>query len=56
MSTIRMKISNYHTKIYIPGNIINKIIEDEDKKIALSYSIDSNAVMKPSKFVLRDKK
>ena len=37
-------------------SIINKIIEDEDKKIALSYSIDSNAVMKPSKFVLRDKK
>ena len=37
-------------------SIINKIIEDEGKKIALSYSIDSNAVMKPSKFVLRDKK
>lgn len=37
-------------------SIINKIIEDEGKKIALSYSIDSNAVMKPSKFVIRDKK
>ena len=37
-------------------SILNKIIEDEGKKIALSYSIDSNAVMKPSKFVLRDKK
>ena len=35
-------------------SILNKIIEDEDKKIALSYSIDSNAVMQPEKFVIRD--
>ena len=35
-------------------SIINKIIEDEGKKIALSYSIDSNAVMQPEKFVVRD--
>jgi c-di-GMP-related signal transduction protein len=35
-------------------SILNKIIEDEDKKIALSYSIDSNAVMQPEKFVVRD--
>tara|TARA_X000001382_G_scaffold124243_1_gene108618 strand:- start:797 stop:1066 length:270 start_codon:yes stop_codon:yes gene_type:complete len=35
-------------------SIINKIIEDEGKKIALSYSIDSNAVMLPEKFVIRD--
>jgi c-di-GMP-related signal transduction protein len=36
-------------------SILNKIIEDEGKKIALSYSIDSNAVMQPEKFLLRDK-
>ena len=35
-------------------SILNKIIEDEGKKIALSYSIDSNAVMQPEKFVIRD--
>ena len=35
-------------------SIINKIIEDEGKKIALSYSLDSNAVMQPEKFVVRD--
>jgi hypothetical protein len=35
-------------------SIVNKIIEDEGKKIALSYSIDSNAVMQPEKFVIRD--
>ena len=35
-------------------SILNKIIEDEDKKIALSYSIDSNAVMQPEEFVVRD--
>jgi hypothetical protein len=35
-------------------SIINKIIEDEGKKIALSYSIDSNAVMQPEEFVVRD--
>jgi len=35
-------------------SILNKIIEDEGKKIALSYSIDSNAVMQPEKFVVRD--
>ena len=35
-------------------SILNKIIEDEDKKIALSYSIDSNAVMQTEKFVVRD--
>jgi len=35
-------------------SILNKIIEDEDKKIALSYSLDSNAVMQPEKFVVRD--
>ena len=35
-------------------SILNKIIEDEGKKIALSYSIDSNAVMLPEKFVIRD--
>ena len=36
-------------------SILNKIIEDEDKKIVLSYSIDSNAVMQPEKFLLRNK-
>ncbi len=35
-------------------SILNKILEDEGKKIALSYSIDSNAVMQPEKFVVRD--
>ena len=35
-------------------SVLNKIIEDEGKKIALSYSIDSNAVMQPEKFVVRD--
>ncbi len=35
-------------------SILNKTIEDEGKKIALSYSIDSNAVMLPEKFVIRD--
>ena len=35
-------------------SILNKIIEDEGKKIALSYSIDSNAVMQPEEFVIRD--
>ena len=50
-----IKIHKGYVEIGLPS-IINKIIEDEGKKIALSYSIDSNAVMKPSKFVIRDKK
>lgn len=60
--TCKEVLEDYDVKIYKGYveigllSILNKLIENEGKKIALSYSIDSNAVMKPSKFVIRDKK
>ena len=37
-------------------SILNKIIEEEDKQISFSYSVNPDGVMQPDKFVLKNKK